>query len=316
MGKRKRVEAALKNKVDKDAADVPEQPAEEVIRFSDDLPAKRAKWVNKERVLVFGSRGITNRDRHLMVNFREMMPHSKTESKMDPKDPLVAINEIGEIKNCSKVIFFENKKRKDLYIWLANVGSGPSIKFLVENVHTMEELRMTGNCLKGSRPILSFDPSFESKPHYQIMKEMLIQIFATPNHHPKSQPFVDHVMTFTILDNRIWFRNYQIVEENGQMAEIGPRFALNPIKIFEGSFTGTCLWSNNKYISPNMHRKNLLREAKDKYKSRVVSKRDRELREPKGAAYVDNDKFGEVFETIKPEEATGLQKNVFKRVRD
>lgn len=25
-------------------------------------------------------------------------------------------------------------------------------------VHTMDELKMTGNCLKGSRPLLSFDP--------------------------------------------------------------------------------------------------------------------------------------------------------------
>lgn len=25
-------------------------------------------------------------------------------------------------------------------------------------VHTLAELKMTGNCLKGSRPLLSFDP--------------------------------------------------------------------------------------------------------------------------------------------------------------
>ena len=47
------------------------------------------------------------------------------------------------------------------------------------------------------------------------------QTFSTPNHHPRSKPFVDHVVTFSIADNRIWFRNFQILEENGELVEIG-----------------------------------------------------------------------------------------------
>jgi ribosome biogenesis protein BRX1 len=50
--------------------------------------------VNKQRVLVFAARGITQRDRHLMVDLRDMMPHSKTESKFERKDPLFVINEV------------------------------------------------------------------------------------------------------------------------------------------------------------------------------------------------------------------------------
>lgn len=88
---------------------------------------------------------------------------------------------------------------------------------------------MTGNCLRGSRPLLSFDPQFTTDPHYSLLKELLIQTFGVPKHHPKSQPFFDHVYTFMILDNRIWFRNYQILSEDGALAEIGPRFVLNPV---------------------------------------------------------------------------------------
>lgn len=88
---------------------------------------------------------------------------------------------------------------------------------------------MTGNCLRGSRPLLSFDPQFTKDPHYALLKELLTQTFGVPNHHPKSQPFFDHVYTFMILDNRIWFRNYQILSEDGALAEIGPRFVLNPV---------------------------------------------------------------------------------------
>jgi ribosome biogenesis protein BRX1 len=43
---------------------------------------------------VFAARGITQRDRHLMMDLRDMMPHSKTESKFERKDPLFVINEV------------------------------------------------------------------------------------------------------------------------------------------------------------------------------------------------------------------------------
>ena len=89
------------------------------------------------------------------------------------------------------------------------------------SVYTMLELKLTGNCLKASRPLLSFDENFSKEPHYQLLKELFVQIFSTPNHHPKSQPFIDHVFTFSILDNKIWFRNYQILSEDGALAEIG-----------------------------------------------------------------------------------------------
>jgi len=52
---------------------------------------------------------------------------------------------------------------------------------------------------------------------------LLFQTFSTPNHHPRSKPFVDHVMTFSIADDRVWFRNFQILQENGEMVEIGER---------------------------------------------------------------------------------------------
>lgn len=96
---------------------------------------------------------------------------------MEKKDSLFVINEICEMKNCNKCIYFENRKQQDLYMWISGIPHGPSVKFLVENgkikpnsvylsmpnpfyfiiVHTMEELKMTGNCLKGARPLLSFD---------------------------------------------------------------------------------------------------------------------------------------------------------------
>ena len=96
---------------------------------------------------------------------------------MQRKESLFVINEIAEMKNCNKVLFFEGRRnRKDLYLWAANVARGPSAKFQVENVHTMAELKMTGNCLKASRPILSFDKNFEKEPHLALVRELLTQV--------------------------------------------------------------------------------------------------------------------------------------------
>ncbi len=46
----------------------------------------------------------------------------------------------------------------------------------VQNVHTMDELKMTGNCLKGSRGLLSFDEAFEVTAWGRLVKELFTQV--------------------------------------------------------------------------------------------------------------------------------------------
>jgi len=161
----------------------------------------------------------------------------------------------------------------------------------VTNAHTMSELKFTGNCLKGSRPLLQFDDQFDTQPHLKLIKELFIQVFGTPNMHPKSKPFVDHILNFLIADGRIWFRNYQITEEfnpeklgNQKMdrvlVEIGPRFVLNPIKLLSGSFFGTPLYENPNFISPSMVRSIQLRKQSGTYKDRLNAVKRRALRRP------------------------------------
>ena len=95
---------------------------------------------------------------------------------MQRKESLFSVNEVAEMKNCNKVLLFEGRRMRDLYLWAANVARGPSAKFLVENIHTMAELKMTGNCLKASRPLLSFDPQFDSEPHLQVSRRQDLQV--------------------------------------------------------------------------------------------------------------------------------------------
>lgn len=246
---------------------------------------------NKEKVLITSSRRINYRYRHLMLNLVSLLPHCKKDSKVESKATKGAtLNELVELRSCSSCLFFECRKHKDLYLWMTKSPSGPSIKFLVNAVHTMEELKLTGNHLNGSRPLLSFTTNFDKDAHWKLIKEMITQIFGTPKDHRKQKPYYDHVFVFSIVDGHIWFRNYQIscphtgadkIDRGGlekmTLIEVGPRFCLNPIKIFGGSFGGPTLYENPLYISPNQIRALEKKKKSGKFAQKVKAKTRRRM---------------------------------------
>ncbi|KAI1851636.1 hypothetical protein JX265_010720 [Neoarthrinium moseri] len=256
---------------------------------------------NKQRVLILSSRGVTFRHRHLLNDLAAMLPHGRKDAKFDSKSKLYQLNELAELYNCNNVMFFEARKGQDLYIWLSKVPNGPTVKMHLQNLHTMDELNFTGNCLKGSRPVLSFDSAFEQQPHLRVIKELFLHTFGVPQGARKSKPFVDHVMGFTFADGKIWVRNYQINEvEAGKGAadeeaaaaaaaskgrggketdisliEIGPRFVLTPIIIQEGSFGGPILYENKEFVSPNQVRADLRRKSASRHNARAEQQVER-----------------------------------------
>eukprot|EP00545_Synedropsis_sp_CCMP1620_P012018 CAMPEP_0119016068 /NCGR_PEP_ID=MMETSP1176-20130426/11798_1 /TAXON_ID=265551 /ORGANISM="Synedropsis recta cf, Strain CCMP1620" /LENGTH=344 /DNA_ID=CAMNT_0006969395 /DNA_START=24 /DNA_END=1055 /DNA_ORIENTATION=- len=256
------------------------------------------RYRNKQRCLVLCSRGVTARYRHLLEDLRTLMPHHKKESKLDPGPEGAgrAVNDILQMRSCNSVLFLECRKKQDCYLWLGLAG-GPSARFHVSNIHTMDEMRLTGNCMKGSRPILSFDDSFTRYGHLKVLKELFVDVFGTPRGHPKSKPFVDRVMAFYYADKKIWVRNYQILEQQAEnameahitkkqlgqdrstsMVEIGPRFVLDPIRVFRGSFGGQTLYLNPDYRSPNEIRSLERRDKGNAYVGRKESQRKRKER--------------------------------------
>lgn len=172
------------------------------------------RYHNKQRCLILSSRGVTSRFRHLLEDLRTLIPHNKKDSKLDASKNDEggiggAVNDIAEIRGCNSVLFLECRKRQDAYLWLSHTNNqntntgGPSAKFLVENIHTMDELRLTGNCMKGSRPVLSFDTSFDQRQELKLLKCLFTDVFGTPRGHPKSKPFVDRVMGFYYADGKV-----------------------------------------------------------------------------------------------------------------
>jgi len=226
-----------------------------------------------------------------MIDLEALLPHVKKDSKLDSKSQLHLLPELADLNNCNNTLYFEARRHEDLYLWAAKTPNGPSIKMHVQNVHTMDELKMTGNCLKGSRGLLSFDKAFEETEWGKLTKEVFTQIFGVPSTSRRSKPFIDHILTFSIVDSKIWFRNFQILEKdplqpNGppqtSLTEIGPRFVLTPIRIFEGAFGGATVFSNPEFISPTAIRTAIRREKSSKYNYRkdtqVETTRRKEMR--------------------------------------
>ena len=50
------------------------------------------------------------------------------------------------------------------------------MKCHVQNIHTMDELKMTGNCLKGSRGLVTFDGNWEGAEWKTLCKELLTHV--------------------------------------------------------------------------------------------------------------------------------------------
>jgi ribosome biogenesis protein BRX1 len=126
--------------------------------------------------------------------------------------------------------------------------------------------------------------------------------------------------------SQIWVRNYQILEQapsnakeaqdmkkklsvagggggggsgghgvvSTSLVEIGPRFVLNPIRIFRGSFGGQTLYRNPHYISPNTSR-SLARKVKGQaYEQRKLSQSLRQKR--KAEIVLPEDPLASVFD--------------------
>ncbi|KAF6069408.1 Brix domain family protein [Candida albicans] len=242
--------------------------------------SEKTKHINRQRLLVISSRGITYRHRHLIQDLLALLPHARKEPKFDSKKNLHQLNE-----KTSRFIFMDFKTTK----WT-------NFKISYSKFTYLDELNFTGNCLKGSRPILSFDKSFLENDHYKLLKEMFLQTFGVPPNARKSKPFIDHVMTFSIVDGKIWIRNYQInetldVKENDKieddedydvdqlnLVEIGPRLVLTLITVLEGSFSGPKIYENKQYVSPNFVRAQLKQQAADQAKSRSQAALERKIK--------------------------------------
>lgn len=278
-----------------------EEHTESMIR---DLDAKRRTsdkvMTNRQKCLVLGGRNMNSKARHLLLDLRGLMPHSREHSKLGGGAQHHNIGsdlvELCGLHMCNSFLYMDPHRSDVTYLWLGQAPAGPSVKLQISNIHTAEEIRMAGNCLKYSRPLLHFDRAFETTPHLRVVKSLLHMAFNTPRYHPKSKPFIDRIMSFFYLDNHIWVRNYQIVyPSNGSsdhaevptpqlmssksknatsVLEIGPRFTLEPVLIMNGCCQGNVLWRSQIARAPTEQRRDRKQRRLEKIeRNEVIGKK-------------------------------------------
>ena len=226
---------------------------------------KNKNWINKTRILIVASRGVSHQERHLVNDLISLIPNSKKECKIERDIASEELNNICYMHSCKFCIYFEHRKR--------------------ELIHALNEIKLIGNCIKYSRPLLSFDKSFEESPHLLLLKELFTQCFNSPRGHPKTRPFYDHQICFYNINNQIFIRVYQILNEikekftnqdqesKIQLLEIGPRFSLKLIRIFADSLGGKTLYLNKDYVAPGV----IIKRKADNFKKRQMKEQSEKI---------------------------------------
>lgn len=241
--------------------------------------------------------------RHLLADLAGLLPHTYKETKLDSKKKQAGynllLNSLADLHSCNVIFFLEARKRgQDLYLWLSRPPNGPTIRFHVNNLHTMGEINagFSGNCLKGGRGLVVFDRSFDEQgpvmdgqpgtEYRSLIKEMLRGVFCVPKRGVRGmKPFVDRIIGIFGVDGKIWIRVYEVREAEGDnrdkegpdvsLVEIGPRFVLTPIVILEGSFGGPVIYENKEYVSPNQVRREVRMDKAARYGQRRDTTTDR-----------------------------------------
>ena len=219
--------------------------------FETEVPRE---WHNRQRVLLACARGLTMRERSLTKDLLRLLPHCKGDSKLEKKGIKSQLQFSCSSKSADNFLYLE-KRGERLMLYIGKQPNGPTFRFAVHKVVPMTDFKFGGNGLRHSRPLLSFCPQFETQGILKLLRYNLVDIFNTPKAHPKSQPFTDRVISFSVDPQNpafILFRHFQILrnsKEETELVEIGPRMNLEIASVVEGFLDGSLLYENPLYMT-------------------------------------------------------------------
>jgi ribosome biogenesis protein BRX1 len=205
---------------------------------------RKSSYAKGWKTALIGSRGMGSTCRRFLKDLSVLLPHSKRESKYEYKGRnFGGLVEVCELSNCTHSIFVQESKSAT-YMHVASI-SGPSVKYELRDICTLEDQIFDGNCSKYSRPLLLFSPHFWTTPEGETQRVVLSKAFGSPLNHRKVRPFFDRIFYFYHSDQGILFRNYEILSDFSAK-EIGPRFMLYPLLTQEGPNMGRVLWKSER----------------------------------------------------------------------
>jgi ribosome biogenesis protein BRX1 len=195
-----------------------------------------------------------NKIKFLINDFIRLAPHSKKRKIKKKKKNFDFIKFMIKKKKYFSFFFFEYIKKKNInYIWMSIFPSNPLMQIEINDFKSLEKLSFLGNCCRWSHPLISFDIFFKKKPHLNIFKKIITAFFSSKNNDKRVEPFLDHIISLCWLNNKIWFRVYQIIYSKknknkniliDQLVEIGPRIILNILKIWSNIEKKNCIYDS------------------------------------------------------------------------
>ena len=221
---------------------------------ADEKPVEKKAHVH--RPMIVGNKGMIHATAEILDDVRKCIPHAKKDVKITQED-FKEMKEIASDMHCDTVALFETKHHLEPYLWLADAANGPTICFFMEEGKSIYDLGLVGNPMKGSRPLLFFDPAFDKTNVLKLSRNLLQRLFEVPFNDKHSKPFVDRTMSFFTEDNKIIIRHYQIQWDTDptRLVEVGPRITLVPIFILADVFRGHKIWKNATWESPTAQRR-------------------------------------------------------------
>ena len=230
--------------------------------------AEQAAVAHGAGCLVASTRGIRARHRHLMRDLTRLLPHGLPHSKVDTDEAgLGGMAALCEENDCSTSLLLDARDPRRLYMWVGGCPDGPTAMFRVMNIHTVAELKLEARRVLGARNVVVFDSSFGQTADRRVMRALLSRAFAVPRRHRgdgggsgdaagsagasgAKHAAARHSVSFSWLDGRVWMRVYRIQEAVGgggvlDVAEIGPRLVLAPVRIIASGFGGAVLHAAN-----------------------------------------------------------------------
>lgn len=241
--------------------------------------AEPKQWLNRQRTLFIASKGLSMKEKEFFKDLVHMTATAKTDSKLEKRNIKSQIEFACRSKHASNFLYFE-KRADRLMLHGGKFPHGPTVRYLILSIVPCKDFKFHGNALRYSRPVLSFSSEFESIEELKLFRYLMVDCFNCPKNHPKAQPFVDRVWSFSFDREKsvILIRHHQIFRNSKsetELVEIGPRVEMQISSIISGFFEGELLYKNDNFISKsefNQIKKSSILRKKIEKKRRSTSK--------------------------------------------
>lgn len=174
------------------------------------------------------------RDLHRLKKTHSILMTKKNDFR--PFEDATGLEFVVGKSDCGLFAFGSHSKKRPTNLVLGRTFDGHILdmfEFGVENVKLLQDFKNAKISL-APKPLLTFaGEAFESDPDFIRMKNFFIDFFSGPKTDGMRLAGVENVISFTVIDGRIYFKHYRIIlMKSGtttprvELEEVGPRFEL------------------------------------------------------------------------------------------